>query len=116
MRIADCNVFAGGEALGVRKLACAFFKCSIYPLNSEQMRHEGGSKLCPLHAFYIWNRASAPAGTCVKLRRRHKFQEGTAERHKVPRAILAYGSLGAPASRPMPFTFFLDLFFCRFLV
>jgi|WetSurSiteA1Bulk_404760.scaffolds.fasta_scaffold08520_3 hypothetical protein len=50
---------------------------------------------CPLHAFYIWNRA----GMCVKLRRRHKFQEGPAERHKVPRAILVYGSLGAPASR-----------------
>jgi prepilin-type N-terminal cleavage/methylation domain-containing protein len=36
---------AGGEALGVRKLACAFFESSIYPLNSEQMRHKGGSKL-----------------------------------------------------------------------
>jgi len=38
-------VFVGGEALGVRKLACAFFECSIYPPNSEPMRHKGGSKL-----------------------------------------------------------------------
>ena len=28
--------FIGGEALGVRTLACAFFECSIYPLNSDQ--------------------------------------------------------------------------------
>jgi prepilin-type N-terminal cleavage/methylation domain-containing protein len=27
------------------KRACAVFECSIYPLNSEQMRHKGGSKL-----------------------------------------------------------------------
>jgi hypothetical protein len=37
--------FVGGEALGGRKLAWAFFECSIYPLNSEQIRHKGGSKL-----------------------------------------------------------------------
>ena len=29
----------------MRKLACAFFKCSIYPLNSYQIEHKGGSKL-----------------------------------------------------------------------
>jgi hypothetical protein len=44
------QVFFGGEALGVRKLACAFFECSIYPHNSDQMRDKGGSKLCSLHA------------------------------------------------------------------
>jgi len=30
-----CIVFIGGEALGVRKLACAFLECSIYLLNSD---------------------------------------------------------------------------------
>jgi len=45
-RLAQCRmVFAGGEALGVRKLACAFFECSICPLNSDQVKHKGGSKL-----------------------------------------------------------------------
>jgi hypothetical protein len=28
----------------MRKLACAFFDCSISPINSDQMRHKGGSK------------------------------------------------------------------------
>ena len=37
--------FAGGEALGVRNFACAFFECSIYPLNSDPTRHKGRSKL-----------------------------------------------------------------------
>ena len=81
----------------MRKLACAFFECSRCPLNSDHLRHEGGCKLCPLHAFYIWHRVSAPAGMCVKPRRRHKCQEGSAERNKVPRAILVYGLLGTPA-------------------
>jgi len=33
------------KPLEVRKLACAFFECSLYLLNSDQMRHKGGSKL-----------------------------------------------------------------------
>jgi hypothetical protein len=37
--------FCEGELLGVHKLAWAFFECSIYRLNSKQMRHKGGSKL-----------------------------------------------------------------------
>jgi hypothetical protein len=37
----------------VRKLACAFFKCSIYPLNSCQIEHKGGSKLPHSKGFAI---------------------------------------------------------------
>jgi hypothetical protein len=43
---AQCRIiFVGGEGLGVRKLLIAFFACSIYPLNSDQVRHEGGSQI-----------------------------------------------------------------------
>jgi len=57
------------------------------------------------HDAIISIRSSAPTGMCVKLRRRHKCQKGSAERDKVPRAILVHGLLGAPASRLMPQVF-----------
>jgi hypothetical protein len=61
------------------------------------MAFKGGSLLCPLHAFYIWQPDSAPKGLCVKLRRRLKCQEPPAEPDEAPRAILVYSLPGAPA-------------------
>jgi prepilin-type N-terminal cleavage/methylation domain-containing protein len=76
---------AGGEALGVRKLACAFFECSMNPLNSKQVRPKGGSKLPHSKAPSGRDRTTMRHWTslrCSRLRREQKLcsirQDGSA--------------------------------------
>jgi hypothetical protein len=82
--VRDGSKLQEAKPLEFASFACAFFECSIYPPNSEQIKHKGCSKLCPLHAFYIWHPDSAPTGVRVKpvqkqalaLKARHSKAQG----------------------------------------